>query len=586
MVTITARMDDLEQLYGRKMPRNREHLNELLYSVKCELSGSIQTDPILDETELQLENKDSNRPDIWSPEGIARALRGIQRIETGLKKYSVSKKPAVEISVDKELRDIRPYIACAVALHPKIDDTIIRSLVHLQEKLDQSYGRRRRRSSIGFYDFDLIEPPLRYGAANPDEIKFVPLDTSTTLSLREILTQHPKGIEYGTIVSGFHKYPILLDSKDQVLSFPPIINSNDLGKVTPETRNLLVEITGTSEETVKNALISLTVALSDRGAEIHPARIHYPYPETHVVTTPELKERRINLPIESIKTLTGLDLSRAELTSLLRRARYDVASATSKSVKVLVPCYRFDILHPVDIIEDIAIAYGLNNVKPRWPEDATIGSLSQIEEFSDTVRELMLGLGFQEILTFAMTNLEKLFTKMNHEPTQIVEIANPKITTMTCLRSWLLPSLMDFLSSNTHVEYPQRVYEVGYCTLWDMSLPNRTRDNLRLACASAHARANFTEIKSNLEPLMINLGLEFTIKPTENPSFLSGRAGTICVGDHEVGIIGEVHPQVLENWNLEDPVAAMELDLDTIFGVRGYGFAGEAPKPPTSERAN
>jgi len=211
LVTITARMDDLEQLYGRKMPRDHEQLDELLYSVKCELSGLSQTEPIRDETELQLENKDSNRPDIWSPEGIARALRGIQGIETGLKKYSISKKPAVEISVDKELKEIRPFIACAVALSPKINDTIIRSLVHLQEKLDQSYGRRRKRSSIGFYDFDLIKPPLRYGVAAPDEIRFVPLDTNTPLSLREILAQHPKGIEYGPIVGGFDKYPILLD---------------------------------------------------------------------------------------------------------------------------------------------------------------------------------------------------------------------------------------------------------------------------------------------------------------------------------------------------------------------------------------
>ena len=254
---------------------------------------------------------------------------------------------------------------------------------------------------------------------------------------------------------------------------------------------------------------------------------------------------------------------------MLKRARFDVTSATSRNLNVIVPCYRFDILHPVDIIEDIAIAYGLNNMKPRWPADATIGSLSVMEEFSDTVRELMVGLGFQEVLTFIMTNPEKLFKKMNQEPAQMVEIANPKIATMNCLRSWLLPSLMDFLSSNTHVEYQQRVYEVGYCTLWNTSLTNRTRDNLRLGCASAHAKANFTEIKSILEPLMMNLGLEFTIKPTEHPSFLSGRAGTILVGDREVGVIGEVHPQVLENWNLEDPVAAMELDLDMVYGLRG-----------------
>jgi phenylalanyl-tRNA synthetase beta chain len=191
-----------------------------------------------------------------------------------------------------------------------------------------------------------------------------------------------------------------------------------------------------------------------------------------------------------------------------------------------------------------------------------------MEEFSDRVRELMIGLGFQEALSFMMTNQENLFTKMNKEPSHVVEVSNPKIMTLTCLRSWLLPSLMGFLSNNTHVEYPQRLYEVGDCTVWDVSLPNRARDARKLACVSAHSRANFTEMKSNLEPLMANLGFEFTLAPIDHPSFLEGRVGSILIGDKEVGIMGEIHPQVIESWKLEDPVAAMELDLDRLFQMR------------------
>ncbi len=584
MVTILTRLDDLEQLYGQKLPRKRSQLDELLYSVKCELSGSSETEQVSDDSELQLENKDTNRPDTWSSEGIARALRGYQGLEVGIKKYS-ARKTAVEISVEKELAKIRPFICCAVARNIKINDAIIRGLVQIQEKLDKTYGRNRKRSSIGFYDFDLITPPLRYGAVGLDDVKFVPLEWDHPLSLREILEQHPKGIEYGGIVKQYPKVPIILEAKNKVLSFPPIINSNDLGRITPDTRNILVEITGTSEETVSSALTILTTCLADRGAEINSAVVHYPYGKTRHVTTPDFSERHVRLPQEEVKSIIGLDLGRTEIVKLLRRARFDVNAGSGKSLNVRVPCYRLDILHPVDVIEDIAIAYGINRIEPRWPSDVTIGGLSPLEEFSDTVRELAVGLGFQEVLSFMMTSPEKLFEKMNRQPGMAVEIANPKVTTLTCLRSWLLPSLMDFLSNNTHVEYPQKLFEVGDYVDWDATLPTRTKDIREIVCVSAHSKANFTEMKSYLEPLMTNLGLEFTVTQIEHPSFLEGRIGSIHIGDEEVGIIGEVHPQVIENWKLQNPVAAMELEIDRLYRLR-LSSARRHQSLPTSERAN
>ena len=584
MVTVLTQLNDMEQLFGQKLPRNRSQLNELLYSVKCELSGPSETEQISDDSELQLENKDTNRPDTWSSEGIARALRGYQGLEVGLRRYS-ARKVAVEISVDKELAKIRPFFCCVVARNIKINDAIIRGFVQLQEKLDKTYGRNRKRSSIGFYDFDLITPPLHYGAVGLDQVRFVPLEWDHPLSLREILEQHPKGIEYGGIVKQYHKMPIILDSKNKVLSFPPIINSNDLGRITPETRNILVEITGTSEQTVSNALTILATCLADRGAEINSSIIHYSYGKIHKVTTPDFNERLLKVPEEEVKTLTGLTLSRAEIVKLLRRARFDVRTDPGMYLNVRVPCYRLDILHPVDVIEDIAIAYGINRIDPRWPSDLTIGGCSPIEEFSDTIRELAVGLGFQEVLSFMMTSPEKLFEKMNRQLGRAVEVANPKVTTLTCLRSWLLPSLMDFLSNNTHVEYPQKLFEVGDYVDWDPSRSTRTKDVRELACVSAHSKANFTEMKSHLEPLMMNLGLEFTVTPIEHPSFLEGRIGSIHIGDEEVGIIGEVHPQVIENWKLQNPVSAMELEIDRLFKLRSKN-ARRHQSLPTSERAN
>jgi phenylalanyl-tRNA synthetase beta chain len=334
--------------------------------------------------------------------------------------------------------------------------------------------------------------------------------------------------------------------------------------VTSETKNLLVEVTGTSEDTVTNALTILTTALADRGAEISPAVIHYPYGKKLTVTTPTLKESRIEVSLDETKRMMGMELESSEITTLLRKARYDVEDFQDGKLKVLVPCYRMDILHPVDVMEDVAIAYGLNKMKPEWPPDLTIGGITPFEEFSDRVRELMIGLGFQETLTFMMTNHEMLFDRMNGPHETTVEVANPKILTMTCLRTSLLPSLMGFLSNNTHVEYPQKLFEVGDCTLWDPTQPTRTKDVRKLASVTTHARANFTEMKSYLEPLMVNLGLQFNLKTRTHQSFLEGRVGAIHVNDQEVGVIGEIHPQVIQNWKLEDPVAAMEIDLNKL----------------------
>ena len=505
---------------------------------------------------------DTNRPDTWSTEGIARALRGILEIEPGLKNYHVSKKIATDISVDKELKDIRPFIGCVVSRGAIMSDAIIRGLIQLQEKLDQSYGRRRKRSSIGFYDFDLISPPLRYGATDPDSIRFIPLEGSEALSLREILQKHPKGLEYGHILADRERLPILMDSKAKVLSFPPIINSNDLGRITPDTKNILVEVTGTSENTVNSCLTILATTLADRGGQLQPAKVYYEYAKSRPLLTPNLKERVIRLSIQQTRKLIGLELTRQQITKLLRRARYDVRQYAASALTVSIPCYRLDILHPNDVIEDVAIAYGLNRIEPHWPSDLTAGGASPLEEYTDRVRELMIGFGYQEVLTFIMTNPEKLFTKMNQPPTQLVEISNPKVNTLTCLRPWLLPSLMEFLSNNTHVQYPQKLFEVGDCTVWRQD--GQPADIRKLCCISAHARANFTEMKSLLEPLMMNLGFNFSLKVDANPSFLEGRVGSVLIGDKEVGQIGEIHPQVIENWRLEDPVAAMELDVSSM----------------------
>jgi len=393
----------------------------------------------------------------------------------------------------------------------------------------------------------------------------VPLGFSVKMTLEEILEKHPKGIEYGHIVRPHAVWPLLSDSKDNVLSFPPVINSDDLGRITENAHNVLIEVTGTSYETVLNTLNMMVTSLADRGGKIFATQVNYPYKEQKSVVTPQLETKTMRIDLAEIKQLFGFKLTLKEVTELLGKARYGIGKTQKKGVIVEIPCYRIDIMHPVDIAEDIAIAYGYNKIKPRWQRLPTTGGISSHAQFCDIVREIMVGLGFQEILTFTMSHPETLQTKMNRKREKVVEIRNPKMVTFTCLRNWLLPSLMEFLSHNTHVEYPQKIFEVGYVVVFDGEAETKTRDVTKLACVTTHPNANFTEMKSCLEALFLNMGLKhWKIRETTHPSFISGRTAKIYIRNREIGILGEIHPQVLNNFKLKNPVGAFEINLQEI----------------------
>ena len=523
-----------------------------------------------DEGVVSIEMKDTNRPDLWSVEGLTRALRGYLNQQKGLKKYEADN-PAIEVNVNAKLYNIRPFIACSVVKDIHLTDPIIRGLMHLQDKLDKTYGRSRQKTSIGMYNIDLITPPLEYTVAKPDEVSFVPLGFTEKMSLTEILERHPKGIEYGDIVKKHSVYPMLFDSKGNALSFPPIINSNDLGKVTEETRNLLVEVTGTMHKTVLNTLNLVTSALIDRGGKAYAATIHYPqnseYTDKEVVT-PDFSCRCVSLSVEYTNKLLGLKLSPHHISELLLTAGLGIQKTQADNVEVLVPCYRVDVMHQVDLIEDVAIAYGYNNIEPLWRELSTTGHPKPDQHLIDIARELMVGLGYQEILTYTLTNQESLFEKMNTQKTRNVELADPKVATMTCLRNWLLPSIMEFLSNNQSVEFPQKIFELGKVTRPDEAEETKTRDEEWICAATAHANSNFSEIKSALDAFMSNFGVDWQIKETTHPSFIEGRAGKITVAGSEVGIVGEVNPLVLEAWKLENPTAAFEINLQKILQTK------------------
>jgi phenylalanyl-tRNA synthetase beta chain len=559
--TIDVDYLELERLLGMELNGDMEKLDEILSYVKGEVKAYDQK-----EGSVSIEMKDTARADLWSVEGLSRALQGYLNRAKGLKQYEVGK-PAVEVNVNAKLFGIRPYICCSVIKGIHLSDNFIKGIMHLQDKLDQTHGRSRQKTSIGIYNLDLIKPPIEYTAVKPEEVKFVPLGFSEKMSLDQILDQHPKGIEYSYIVKKNPLYPILYDSDGKVLSFPPIINSNDLGKITGESRNLLVEVTGTVHKTVLNTLNLVTLALIDRGGKAFSATIHYPeesnYAEGKVVT-PNFDNKRFSLSVEDTNLLLGLNLNATEIGDLLLTSGLGVENISDEALTVLVPCYRIDVMHQVDIIEDVAIAFGYNNIEPTWRELPTTGAAKPDQRLIDIARELMIGLGYQETLNTTLTNPESLFKKMNTLPTEIIELSNPKIVTMTCLRNMLLPSLMEFLSINTSVEFPQKIFELGKITLPDETRETRTRDEDWLAAITTHPNANFSEIKSALDSFMGNFGVEWQIKEATHPSYIEGRAGKVIISCVEVGIVGEVNPLVLETWKLENPAAAFEVNFQKI----------------------
>ena len=512
---------------------------------------------------LNIEVKDSNHPDIWSVEGIARALRTHLGIAKP-KAPRVTGASGLKVTIDRRLGPIRPYIATAIVKGVRPSENALKSWIGLQEKMDLTYGRKRKRASIGFYQADLIKSPLRYTVADPNSTSFAPLGSTEKMSLREIVERHPKGIEYGPIISSFKEWPLLIDGEDKILSLPPVINSNDLGKVNAETKNILIEVTGTNIDTVGNTLKIVAAAIAERGGKIYSCSQTYPDRKTGLAITPDLRSSFKELVVDYANSLLGTSLRPVEISRLLAKAGHPPGKNAGKGVlRVESLCYRIDIMHQVDLVEDIAIAMDLNTLKPEWPKIWTLGGLAPETERHETLAEIMVGLGYQELLTYSLTNPEAFVDRMGLSAEKYVELMNPKMSTHNSMRNWLLPSLLNVLRDNTHVDYPQKVFEVGPCVVLS-SEGSETETLYKISAASIHTSAGFTEIRSCLDTLLTSLGLDFKVEASTHPSFLEGRTGSVVSGGKNLGIVGELHPKVIRAWGLSLPVAAFELEIPAI----------------------
>jgi phenylalanyl-tRNA synthetase beta chain len=546
MPTIKFSLKDLQKLVGKKI--SIDELGELLEYAKAEIDNYDKSTD-----EVTADFGDTNLPYLWSVEGIARLIKGIVGKEKGLPKFNINK-GNYKVIVDNSITKIRPYIAAFVAKNCKMDDYLLKQIIQLQEKLCENFGMKRKKIAIGVYNFSKIKFPVYYKAVQPDKIKFIPLEFKKEMDLNEILEEHPKGQEYAWILEGFDKYPLLVDNEDNVLSFPPIINSNETGKIEENDTEMFFEVTGEDSDSTLLACNIFAQAMEDRGFKIFSVDIKYPNKKT---TTPFIFNENIKLNKENIQKLLGLELKDNEIKSLLEKQRYDY-----KSGKVLIPCYRKDILHECDVIEDIGIAYGYNKIEPLPLTSYTVGSTKKIIRFIDSMRDILIGLGFQEVMSQILSNKNLLYNKMEIDDNGTVELEKPTSENYSVIRTWIIPPLMDILSKNKHVEYPQNLFEQGLVT-------NRKEGTIvdyeRIAAVSISEKADYTKIKQSFDCLMRMLNVEYSIDDTTHHSFISGRVGRIIVNGKKVGYIGEINPKVIYNFNLEMPVIAFELNITELF---------------------
>jgi len=505
----------------------------------------------LTKDELQIEVF-PNRPDLLSYHGFKRAFLAFLEKKTGMQKYKLNKSN-YKVVVDSSLKDIRPYTACAVIKDLKLDSEKIKELIEIQEKLHLTLGRKRKKLAIGIYPLEKIKFPIRFTALEPDKIKFVPLDYEKEISGLEILQKHPTGREYAHLLSGKAKFPVFLDSDNKVLSMPPIINSHTTGRVTEKTKEIFVECSGSDFNILSKCLNILVSALADMEGSIYEIEVDYGKEKR---LTPELGIEKIQISIDKINKLLGLDLKENDVKKLLERMGYNY----NKNI-VEIPPWRVDILHEVDITEDLAIAYGYENFIPEIPEISTIGQEAPEEIIKKKISEILTGLNFLEVSNYHLTTKKDQFEKMDEEKEiNFVELENSK-TDYNILRKDLTHYLLKIFSENVDNELPQKIFEIGKVFSLKNNFPHE-KNSIALAICPG----NFTELKQTLNYLFKMMGKDVQFEePKENPEyFIKGRVAEIKMENKALGFLGEIHPKILRNWKIRMPVALFEMDFDDI----------------------
>jgi len=548
MPTLEFNKKDLLSYLGKKMT-DKELAHAITYlGVNCEH---------IDKTTVKAEVF-PNRPDLLSESGMARALRSYLGIETGFKTYKVL--PAKhKVLCDKQ--KVRPYTSCCIVRGLKLTKDALDEIIQVQEKLHITFGRKRQRCAIGIYPIEHITFPITYTAKSPNKITFTPLDAKQPMSATQILTTHPKGKEFAHLLEGQDKYPVFIDAKNTILSMPPIINSEEAGRVTEKTKDVFIECSGFNVHTLDTCLAIVATMMTSYGGTIEALEVQHQQGNR---TLPQLEPKIITLDTNYAQRRAGFAIKNPK--ALLEQMGYGIKKQTKTSIEVKVPAYREDVLHQIDIVEDLIVAHGYDNIEPIYRPLGTPASTTRMVKLQDKISDLLVGLGLLEASTFVLNSIKNQDQQMHGDKKildHIVPINNPTSEEYDALRAWLTPSLMGVLQSNKDHPYPQKLFTQGRVVIQTQALGIKEEE--RTAFALCGDKFTYTDAKQHMEYILNRCGLDsVTIRSSDHPSFIKGRCGRITINNKAIGFIGEIHPQAIVNHGLQYPVVACELIMDKI----------------------
>jgi len=568
-------MERIQQLNGATHEKNG--LSDLLPQMGCPVE-------LNDDEKIEIEVF-PDRPDLLSHETMAKAVRsflGNHTTEENEAEIEVSSS-GIRITVDSSLEDVRPIIMGAVVRGvktgntPSERDSFIQSLMDHQEKLHMTLGRKRSLASIGVHDLSKLKPPFRYETVS-DDFSFEPLASENTMSIYEILNSHPKGVEYSKLMAGLESFPVILDSNDEVISFPPIINGNHT-TVGEETSDFFIDVTGFDKIACETCLLLVSLSLSELGGAIESVEICGGDGST--IVSPNFDSKTHRVPNRLIEKILGMELSDVEIgESILRMGGRLLESRTvtdgserserwsdcvvgEREHVFSMPRWRSDIMHPIDIVEDIAIGFGYGNLPEILSSVHIDASPLESSNMHRRVRMSLRSVGLQEIQSLTLSNERDQFEKTRWPIiSEATVISNPITVDHTILRQYIFPSLMNLLASNRHHELPQRVYELG-------EVVHGGENKARASWACAEAGAGFSTAKGIVQSLLRDLGAlssKISFEPTQEGRgpWIEGRGARVLIDGHEIGEFGEVSPEVMSLFGLRSPIHAGEFDIDII----------------------
>ncbi len=475
-----------------------------------------------------------NRPDLLSVPGLARAINNYlgYKKETSYK----AKKSDYKVIIEDSVSNIRPHTRCAVIKNLDLDDNKINQIIDLQEKIHITFARQRKKMAIGVYPAEKISFPIIYKAQKAEKIVFKPLDYKKTISADKLIEEHPTGKKYAHLLEGKSRYPVFRDSEDKVLSVPPIINSEEAGRVTKRTKNIFVECSGHNEKILEQGINIICCALKDMGGEIYECLIEY---KDKKVISPKLSDTTIIIDADYIVKRTGVPKNR--IAESLNKMGLKL-----QGEKAIIPCYRTDFLHQADVAEEAAIGYGYDNIERRIPNIYTTGKLSFETIRDDVIRKVLCGMKLQEVITYNLTD-------------EGIKLMNSVTKEYSALRTNLLNNLLKVLKNNTSVEYPQYIFEIGTVFSEDEKEDTMIKEKTNLCVVMCKDDMTFTIIRQVLETVIRSMSGNVSFQREDNNYFIKGRCAKVTGTVN--GIIGEINPAVLSDKGIKFPCAAFEISL-------------------------